>query len=666
MKSTRHWWILAGIVVIGAVLRVMYLAEYAKTSDFRVPLLDYLYHDYWAKLVAFGEAELPAGTPDPLLDQRAYFRPPGYSYFLAGVYKVLGSGPYVARVANGLLGLAGVVLGYAFAARWFGRRVGLILAALMAVSWTFIYYEGKIHEPPLLVVLGLGMMMALGRLGERLRPGPAAAGGLLLGLFALVRPNILPFAAGVLAWMAWRGWREGEIRRAWIPGLAFVGALGLAVAPAAIRNRVVAGDTVLISANSGVNLLFGNYEGSNGVAACHPEMGAWSCFDYPAVVAGLERRLGHPVTYGESSAYFTRRAWGFMKAHPGAAARLTVRKLLLFWAPMEVDSVYDVNTERKESRIIGSLPLQMPLLLALAGTGLLLFAAQRPKAGDPGVAAREGQVALVVLVGLLVALYTLPHGLYIVSSRYRVPMLPFLLLGGAYGLSELGRMLEERRMRSLVLWLAVVAGGFWVASRNPTGYQPKPVTWAMNTALADLLAGDVERAIPKLEAVSKAEPWNPQPVARLGFCFERQRDYRRAEESFREALARDPRFLEARIGLGQVLMQQNRAGEGIEEFRRAVELAPGNAQARELLGNALLIQGKVPEAVVELTEAIRLNPRVFEAHMGLGAIFLNQGKTEDAIGHFAEAARLKPGDPQIQRLMQMLPEIGRRAGGAGR
>ena len=50
-------------------LRISYLYEMPDMPDFEHPLLDHLYHDLWARHIAFGENNLPVGIADPKFDQ---------------------------------------------------------------------------------------------------------------------------------------------------------------------------------------------------------------------------------------------------------------------------------------------------------------------------------------------------------------------------------------------------------------------------------------------------------------------------------------------------------------------------------------------------------------------------------------------------------------------
>ena len=118
-RGSSDWPKLAGILLIGLLLRAAYLRELVETPDFATPLADAAFHDYWAQALVTGDWGLPPGTPDPGIRDAPYLRPPGYPYFLAAIYRVAGPGSYLAvRVVQMALGLVSAVLAY-----WLGRSL---------------------------------------------------------------------------------------------------------------------------------------------------------------------------------------------------------------------------------------------------------------------------------------------------------------------------------------------------------------------------------------------------------------------------------------------------------------------------------------------------------------------------------------------------------------
>ena len=56
-----------------------------------------------------------------------------------------------------------------------------------------------------------------------------------------------------------------------------------------------------------VNLFLGNNEYADGFTPDHPDIGGWSCFDYPSIVRKLEREAGRTLRYSVASSLFARK-----------------------------------------------------------------------------------------------------------------------------------------------------------------------------------------------------------------------------------------------------------------------------------------------------------------------------------------------------------------------
>jgi tetratricopeptide (TPR) repeat protein len=84
------------------------------------------------------------------------------------------------------------------------------------------------------------------------------------------------------------------------------------------------------------------------------------------------------------------------------------------------------------------------------------------------------------------------------------------------------------------------------------------------------------------------------------------------------------------LGLGRVLLKQNRPAEALPYLRRAVELGPALAQAHEELGKAYSSLNQLAAAQREIERAIELAPKVVRLHFMLGQIYRRAGLMEKA------------------------------------
>ncbi len=577
-RPRREGWLLAAILLIGLLLRLTYLVEISRAPDFDLPQFESQYHDYWARALVTGEWTPPADVTDPEIRQRPFFRPPGYPYFLAGVYRVFGLGYVWPRVAQMLLGLVSCWLVARFTRRWYGAAAGLGAAVLMAVSWIFLFFEGEFMAPALLILLLAAALRTVAAWVDAFTVGRAAAAGLLLGLAALVRPNVLVVVAACLVWAAWLTRRRGQkLGAAFLrPALAFTAAAALAILPATVRNLRVAGDLVGITSNAGINLFVGTHPDSDGTTPGVPELGeitgltGWDSFDYPKIAAAVERLEGRPMRDSEISRFFARRALEHARQRPWDVARLLAKKTALFWGPAEISNNKVLGIERQRSPSLRLGPsFATVLALALLGTAWLILDARRP-----GAAPAAGRREVTVLLWLVVAVYFASFLPFFAAARFRVPLIPLLIVFAGAGLGHLWQALAARRWRQLGLALAAL-----LALRAGTG-----IAWV---------------------------PHEDDPALwhwRQGLLWEQRGDTGRAVDAWRQALAADPAHTEARLALADALAGQNQLAEAVAEYRTTLELVPDSLPAHNNLATALARQGDAAGAVEHWAAALELDP----------------------------------------------------------
>lgn len=583
-------WILSSLVLIlllGGLLRGMYLQERVREPDFRYPLVDAKFHYHWARGLATGDWTPPADEPDPRIQQIPFFRPPGYPYVLAGIFKLTGPGYLWPRIIQMALGLLSALLAYRLARTYLGVAAGLIAALLMATHWVFIFFEADFQEPAFLVLLLLVLLELLmtwrGRAPLRL----AFGAGLLVGLMALLRPNALALlpAAAIWTWWVHRRRRQGRWGATWI---ALAAGTAIAVSPATIRNWVVAQDFVPISSNGGLNLYIANRDGADGtVKATLPGIGKLdTCFDHPGIVANVQRQLGRRMKDSQVSDYFAGEARHWVIRHPLKALSLTVRKSLLFWGPLEVDDNKPIHPERESSPVLRSIPTSFAALLALGLMGVLVVGwdARRNRSARREASPLAPESAeLVALMVLFMAAWFASFLPFAVLSRYRTPLVPLLILLGALFLQRIGQVLAARDLRRVGIWLGLLLAAFLLAHPNYAGYQPSRARWHYQRGLVQRQLHRMDQSIAELQA----------------------------------AVRYNPRYPAALNDLGAALLSQRRVAEGLRYLEDAVRLDPQSASAQFNLAAAFELSGDHEQSRVHYAEALRLDPNDRGAQAGL-------------------------------------------------
>ncbi len=663
------------ILLAALALRLAYLREIVASPTFTYAVYDPQYNDYWARGLVTDDWTVPEGVNDPEIRTTPYGRPPGYPFFLALVYRVFGLNYLAPRLVQMYLGLISAVLLFVLARGIFGAATALLAAVFFSCYWVFIYFEGVLTYPSVVVCLLLLIMIAISAWLRQPHAGRAVIVGLLMGLFALFRPNGLLYVPVLVVWMGWTlrhpDAHSGEsvkrpgVQRAFRRSVAAL-VLGVVVplVPVLVRNYVVAGDFVFLSSYGGLNFYVGNHAGAGGVEPRIPELPElagienWSCFDYPAIVRGLAVNMGREhIRFSEANAYFYRKALDFIRHDPVAFLKLTAKKALLFWGPREITNDTVLEWDKRHSPLLRWLP-GFPFALGTFLSGLLLFLRDmRMGRTLPRPESRATACAALLFIGA----YFVSVVPYFIAGRYRVPVIPFMLLFSAYGAQRIGAMAAARQWRQCTLWLgaagALVGVSFW----NPMGYAPSEATWHFHQAMAYAARQDCPAAAEHYRECIALDPANAAAHNNLGRIHSRLGEHDAALALFQEALRLRPQDPTIRNNLGFELQQLGRTAEAVEEYEAALRAAPRAYLPRANLINALTALGRADEALRHAAVLLETYGHTAAAQNACGYAFARAGRAEEAVMRFREALRINPRFvPAWVNLGMALESLGRR------
>ena len=117
----------------------------------------------------------------------------------------------------------------------------------------------------------------------------------------------------------------------------------------------------------------------------------------------------------------------------------------------------------------------------------------------------------------------------------------------------------------------------------------------------------VDRPRDAIEALQRALAIEPRPEARfaLGTLYFHQGQFDRAAAALEEAVAAQPRFVDAYITLAAVLKAKRQLPEAIDALRRAIALRPDSWHAHAAMATVLQLAGEADAAQQESTVAER-------------------------------------------------------------
>ena len=165
---------------------------------------------------------------------------------------------------------------------------------------------------------------------------------------------------------------------------------------------------------------------------------------------------------------------------------------------------------------------------------------------------------------------------------------------------------------------------------------------------------DYAQAAVLLEKVAAEDPENVEIRFNLAYAYSELEQNARAIDHYLKVVKLKPDLVSARMNLGILLMNEDRAGEAAPHFQIVSEARPTDFAPFYYGAHALLISGDPDGAIEPFQQALRLNPDSAEAALGLGQSLARAGRLLDAAPHYQEAAEL---DPKLSEMTLELAEL---------
>ncbi|HSE96974.1 MAG TPA: FG-GAP-like repeat-containing protein, partial [Blastocatellia bacterium] len=128
----------------------------------------------------------------------------------------------------------------------------------------------------------------------------------------------------------------------------------------------------------------------------------------------------------------------------------------------------------------------------------------------------------------------------------------------------------------------------------------------------------------------------------IGVALLEQFNYKDAADSFRRALAIDPRLAIARINLAIALYNLPDIPASLAEAKRAAEMMPDAPQPHYMLGLIARTQNRFDDATESFRRVIKIDPRDVGANVNLAQLYMQQRKYQEALGLLRTAIDSEP------------------------
>jgi hypothetical protein len=572
------------ILLLALALRTVNYFLSAPNPLLSYPILDESYYIDLGRRIASGFW---------LGENRVFFMDPLYGYLLGLVFAAFGDRLEPVRILQIAMDSMNAVMVLYLGRRIWGLRAGIAAALLYASYKVSFFYTLLFLKTTVTITSLLVFVILLLHVLRSARSGRWLLLGCYVAWMVYLQANLLAVAplTLVLYWILQKPARSDLLKHA----ACFLGGVAVFLAPGAFRNHYVSGEWTWLNTQSG-RLLYssnnpGNLTGRYNVppfARPHPEE---SEADFHAEA---ERRVGVPLSATESSRYWTEETWHFLGSHPREILTLLKNKALGSVTDYEipVDHSFELN-ERISG--MGRWPLPtFALAFALGIPGLALGLAWR----------KETAVLILPMVTVLLTIL-----LFYTSSRFRMPAVPFLILGAGIGVDRIIHWWRRKRMGAVL--------GFTIAA----------------VALFTLSLYGV-----------RTPPTGTEEFY-LAKAYWAQGSFEEASRVASDAMIRFPEQARFPGLLGMAALSQGRFDEAIRLNQEAIRLDPSYADGYHNLGLALLLSGRGGEAIVLLERALSLSEN--------SRYFFTLAKAHESVGNRSEAVRIygeypkrsKPSDP---------------------
>ncbi|MCK4385107.1 MAG: tetratricopeptide repeat protein [candidate division Zixibacteria bacterium] len=674
-----------GLFIFAFLVRFIYLNQMKNSPLFDAPLIDAKYHDQWAQTILKGQ-DFAKGV---------FFRAPLYPYFLALVYKIFGHNFYMVRLIQFLIGSLSCVLVYLIGKKIFNPRVGRIAGMVASVYGILIYFEGELLIPVLIVFLDLVLILALFWAKAKPSYGRWIVCGGLLGLSALARPNILLVGVAFFFWILFY-FPQGTARQARRPifdpalrpetqcrrkaqtrrersrrteflkskaqtyrksllyAVSFAFGTILIISPVTLRNYVKGNDFVLIASQGGLNFYIGNNPQSDGASALLPGARStwWGMYDDAKSIA--EKSMHKKLKPSEISRFWYGGGMKFLKDRPFDFLSLILKKIVLFWNGNELSNNKDIYFFTRKAEVLKGLIWKFVIffpfgiMCPLALLGMIL-------------SYKQFKNTLVLL--LFVFVYMVSIILFFVTARYRVPVLPVLIIFSAYALDWLLVRIKEKRFSALGKYLFILVLISIPINVNipgyKSGYEDQGVAESHSyLGFAYREKGDISNAIKEYKLALSYDPNLAYVYVSLGELYREQGKYTQALQEFEKALSHGADSAIVLYDRGMIYYTFGLLDKAEEDYRLSIVLRDNDYFPHYFLGGIYVEKGMWDLAITEHQLVLQYNPDFAPSYYELGLLYHRLGKKDQAIYALENFIKLWEGDPnQIKEAQRLLKEL---------
>lgn len=636
----KHYLFIVLYLITAFFIRWLYLSEYSSSPLFSIPVgADVQEYSQWAK-------EILAGR---LLWTRTEIHAPLYPYFLAFLYWCFSFNIYFVRTFQLIFGFLAILPIAVTVLIFPGNNKpssnscfsaeAIVFLLLLAWYPPLIYYQAElISESLVLPLLCFGIFfLYMGEKSHSQKSGTSglyyfSGAGFFCGLAVLAHPMSLFFTAFETIYLIIRDWilknQNGHQLQRFVMAnpIMFIFAVLLTIAPVGIYNDVFLKEFVPIQANSGFNLYLGNNPDADGTCYLRPGQ-EWDRIHCEADKAA--KGLGV-----SKDRYFADRTVQFVISNPIKCLNLLILKAVYAWNFRELTSGADLPFLRYAT------PFQRWFKWAFGLCGTLALAGLFLNLRNKNFYGRYHHFLI------LAASVWIAQIIFVTSGRYRVAMIPSVLLLAGFTVSYILSNFKNY----LKIFLSLAAAALLIFVPSP------PVNEAWERAEAETILGEAMMKSGQLyeaEKLLRSAAENMSGWSRsynlLGIVLQKQNRINEAENYYFQATECDKGSPDGWMNLAALYSSLNMRDKAQKYFDKAFEQ---NKESSELDYNYALFLyrgGDNAGAEKHYRACLNINPSHRMALNNLGILCFARKRYREALEYFSKALRLEPENSQLMK-----------------
>ena len=630
---------------LALALRLFYLVQSSDSPLFDAPVVDARTYVQTALQLASGAW---AGGSEP------FWQPPLYPYFLGLLFALFGENYYLPRIFQAAMGAITCV-----SLCWLGRKTfspaaGWLAACMAAMYGPSIYFEGELLPVGPAACLNVVLLLTVLWAARGMGAVRWLLAGLLLALSGLLVANVFLFAPVVVLWaLCFLPASSPDVcgRQRLVQLAAFCLGIALVVAPVTLRNRIAGGEWVLVSYNAGVNFYIGNNPDHDHTVTIRPGREWIDLVNRPEREAGITGRSA-------GSRYFFSQSLSFVSSDPVGFFGLMLHKAHLFWRGDEIPRNLDPYYARKHSSLLQGLlwkdglafPFGLVAPLALFGLVACLTGPLR----------RSPSGALVLL---FTATYAFSVILFFVTGRYRLPVVPVLLLFAAHGLTTIFYLRGSRLVLAGALVLLLLLGtnrGVGAMHSEGDAYQ------RFYTGVAFQEQGMVANALREYRSAVELDPSHEEALFAMATLYAKRRRHDDSIGVCRQLLDYYPDRDDIRLLLADMFLKKAEYQQAIDFYEDLLPRRSDWAALHGCLAYAYLMSGAPAKAEAAYCRVLELKPDSLLVRHQLAQLYQVQGKDDQALNQYRILVEQQPDHVEgLCQLADLLLKQGDEAGAEG-